>query len=114
MEITQNTELVAPVLIEALKHKEDEVRRHAVVALGRIGPNAKEAVPFLIEALEDEEDEVQRQAIIALGKIGPDAKGAVSLLTETLEDEDNGRSNGEDQDTVSEIAVGSEEAKKAP
>ena len=46
----------------------------AVVALGKIGPEAKDAVPALTELLNDKNENVRSAAAIALGGIGPAAK----------------------------------------
>ena len=61
-----------PSLIAALK-KDALVRQNAALALGQIGPDARDAVPALKEALGDSEWTVRRHAAIALGHIGPDA-----------------------------------------
>ena len=78
-----------PALIEALKDDDNEVRRNAASALGRIGPAAEAAVPALIEALKDDDNEVRRNAAFALGRIGPAAEAAVPALIEALKDEDS-------------------------
>ena len=58
-------------------------------ALGRIGPDAKEAVPALIAALKDENWRCPLLvSALALGMIGPEAKEAVPALTAALEDKD--------------------------
>ena len=43
-----------------------------IVAIGNIGPEAKEAVPALIEMLKDENKEVRRLAASALDQIDPE------------------------------------------
>ena len=58
----------------------------AVVALGKIGPEAKDAVPALTELLNDKNENVRSAAAIALGGIGPAAKSAVPALTKLLKD----------------------------
>jgi hypothetical protein len=71
--------------VEALKDKDDRTRRGAAIALGQIGPAAKDAVPALIEVLKDKDDRVRNYAASALGKIGP---AAVPALMEALKDKD--------------------------
>ena len=44
------------------------------MALGEIGPDAREAVPALIALVKDKEVEVRGAAVYALGEIGPPAK----------------------------------------
>ncbi|NQT90763.1 MAG: HEAT repeat domain-containing protein, partial [Candidatus Omnitrophica bacterium] len=74
-------------LIEALKDKNDDVRRSAAEALGEIGSDAKSAISALTEALKDENGDVRVYAAEALGEIGPAAKSAIPALTEALKDE---------------------------
>ena len=60
-------------LIKALRHKDPQVGKDAVLALGQIGTPA---VPALIEALSDEN--LRLYAVRALGQIGtPEAQKAV-------------------------------------
>ncbi len=66
-----------------------DYRWKAARALGRLGPQAKDAVPGLVTAVADENGHVRREAIIALGRIGgsAEAAGAPALLR-ALEDPD--------------------------
>ena len=73
-----------PALTEALKDEDHNVRQGAIVALGSIGPTAKD-VPALIRALKDEDAQVRDIAAGALAGIGP---AAVSALAQALKDED--------------------------
>jgi HEAT repeat protein len=83
-----------PDLIEAVKDKKNGVhlfpspvntRQLAVVALGHMGPCAREAVPFLLALLVDEDHIVREVAIRALGQIrSPDSIPALMII---LEDE---------------------------
>src|SRR5262245_42454869 len=71
-----------PVLIDALKEKQDvTIPPVAAKALGRLG---SAAVPALTEALEIKDGKVQAYAALALKQIGPDAKPAVSALIEVV------------------------------
>ena len=74
-------------MIAALKDKDEGVRGGAAIALGKIGPAAKDAVPALITAIKDKHQNVRWRAAEALGKIGPVAKVAVPALNEALTDE---------------------------
>jgi hypothetical protein len=69
-----------PALMEAMNDKEGRVRRVAAIALGSIGPAAKDAVPALIGGLDDNDKNVRYPAVVALRKIGPAAKDAVPIL----------------------------------
>ena len=81
------TERDVPVLIEKLQDEDPQVRGEAAVALGWIGPTAKEAVPALVKALQDENPQVRKDAAVALGWIGPTATEAVPGLIAALQDE---------------------------
>jgi HEAT repeat protein len=61
----------------------NEVRRKAAEALGKIGPDAKEAVDALIGALRD--PGCRAEAAAALGSIGPDAKKAIGPLQNLID-----------------------------
>lgn len=58
------------------------MKQATLVALGDIGPDAKEAVPFLCDLLKEGEDRRHWFLFAAksLGQIGPDAKAAIPLL----------------------------------
>ena len=56
-------------LIQSLKS-----RKRVALALGKIGPEAKEAVPALIQALNNQNSDVRCAAVVALSKINPEAK----------------------------------------
>ncbi|UCF41840.1 MAG: HEAT repeat domain-containing protein [Gemmatimonadota bacterium] len=62
------------VLERAARHTEPAVRRHAALAMGRIGD--PRAVPRLVELASDADTAVQRDAVFALGLLGD-----VSALT---------------------------------
>lgn len=74
-----------PVLIEALKDGDRDVRTAAAAALISIGPEARFAVGTLVRALRDEDYFVRWNSVVALGEIGD--KEAVPALMETLTDE---------------------------
>ena len=57
-----------PVLSETLRDADEDVRRSAAVALGKIGPAA---VPALGEALRDADGDVRRFAAVALKRMKP-------------------------------------------
>jgi hypothetical protein len=71
-----------PALIEAIQDRDENVRRHAMSALGKIGDAS--AVPALIASLLDRGSSVRRYAALALGEIG-DAS-AVPALIEAIQD----------------------------
>lgn len=75
-----------PALLKLLREKPDGAKEAAAVALGRVGPGAKEAVPRLVELLDAGSGEVRAAAAEALGRIGLAAVSAVPKLRERLTD----------------------------
>ena len=73
-----------PSLIQALGHRDPEVREQAALVLARIGPDAHNAVPELTAALDDDNTAVRKAAARALGQIGPAADAAVPALMRAL------------------------------
>ena len=70
-----------------LRDKEDDnVITQAVLALGQIGPDAKEATPFLMELIQDQDKYVRLRAAIALVGLCQQIETAQSVLTEALKD----------------------------
>ncbi|MBL7134198.1 MAG: HEAT repeat domain-containing protein, partial [Phycisphaerae bacterium] len=74
-----------PAMIRALSHGDDDVRKAAAYALGRLGD--KQAADPLAEALSDDADAVGKAAAYALGLLG-DTR-AVDPLIEDLADDDS-------------------------
>ena len=113
-ELQAAAEPVVPSLVNALHHPDDDTRRAAAYALGRIGPAAipslraamapgspettkdqvvealawigRPAIPSLIEALADPTPSVRRRAARALGRLGPAAKQAEPALIKAVSD----------------------------
>ncbi len=57
-------------LIRLLKERKEGVRAEAIMALGRIGPDAGAAVPALIALLADPSARIRREAAIAIPRMG--------------------------------------------
>jgi HEAT repeat protein len=89
IEKTSPTVLV-PVLTQALKSKDSELRAAAAPVLGKMGAKAKSAVPVLIDALRDKDDGVLVEVVAALAEIGPAAKEAAPALLNMIGAEDRG------------------------
>ena len=83
-----NTDRVTD-LTEQLKSQNANVRNRAALALGDMGPEAKQAIPALIEAFKDQNELCKQQTSVAkaLGKMGPE-KEAIPALIEALKDQD--------------------------
>jgi HEAT repeat protein len=86
-----------PPLIRALqgadRKKGAVARRGVAMALGLIGPEAKNAIPALVEALSDADPLVRGEAAVALSRIDPTADGVVAALSRALADSDYGVRN---------------------
>lgn len=67
---------------------EEEVRRELILALGAVGPGAKEAVPALAELLDDKDPAVVLAAAYSLGQIGPASEPAAKQLAQNLKSDD--------------------------
>jgi HEAT repeat protein len=68
-----DAEKVVPALIEALKHKDNHVRRSAAIKLGMFREQAKGAIPALQKAEQHDGDARVREAAgIAVSRIDPE------------------------------------------
>jgi HEAT repeat protein len=77
-----------PVLLDALKEKDANVRAAAPPVIALIGAKAASALPTLVNALKDKELDVKLSAIAALGDLGPIAKGTAADLLELTNDKE--------------------------
>ena len=83
--IGQPAEVIVPALRLALQENPDTlIAREAVVALGKLGPKAKDAVDDILKSLDSKA--VGYRGLQTLAAIGPDAKGAIAELTRRLAD----------------------------
>ncbi len=71
-----------------LKDPGSAVRTQAALALGDLGPAAREAEAVLTAALRDPDPEVRYAAVAALGAIVPEGKAAVEGMARALVDDD--------------------------
>ena len=70
---TREAAKVVPALIEALKHKGQDVRRSSALKLGEFREQAKDAIPALQKAEQEDADARVREAAgIALSRIDPE------------------------------------------
>jgi HEAT repeat protein len=71
-----------PLLIDALKSENDELRHGAVLQIARMGTQAKEALPALVQSHGDPHRPVVEKSMLALNKFGVDG---VPFLIEALD-----------------------------
>ncbi|MGH7174656.1 MAG: HEAT repeat domain-containing protein [Gemmataceae bacterium] len=94
MRIAPRRKEVVPGLRAILREpSSNPCRIHAVVALGKLGSDAKEAVPDLIKMLAEAPGKagpIRFHAATALGQIGAEAKEAVPALVKLLNDKKAG------------------------
>ena len=68
-----DAEKVVPALIEALRHRGNDIRRSAAIKLGGFREQAKDAIPALQKAEQNDGDARVREAAgIALSRIDPE------------------------------------------
>ncbi len=87
--ITRNTDVAVKPLIEAFKDQGLEVAEHAVMALGEIGPAAKEAIEPLRQVLKnDNRARMRIHSAASLARIDPPTytKSSVAFLIKALND----------------------------
>ena len=74
-----------PALVRKMKKSAPSVRRHAALALGKIGAGVgKEGIAALIRCLDDPVHPVREDCLTALAQIGPAAKEAAPVLQQKL------------------------------
>lgn len=76
------------LLVGALDSPDLAERHEAILALGRMGPDAYDAVPALVEQLDHETTIIRHAAANALGLIGRTAEPGTEALKQTLRDDD--------------------------
>ena len=89
VDLENSTSADVPKLRELLSDESTENPHRVAHALGKLGPQAKDAVSELIAALKNSESRVRMAAAHALWKIGPEAEAAVPALVEAMKDKDN-------------------------
>ena len=77
-----------PIMLDALKYPDDDVRGTAARALGRIEDGRLEVIDALVIAMSDEAVIVRQSAAAALGVVGKLPSNAVVVLCQALDDED--------------------------
>ena len=75
-----------PELIGALNYRNPAVRKSVIVALGRVGGEAREAMPAMLVALHDVNTDVRCAAVDCLGRLGVVNHSMLHALVQTLSD----------------------------
>src|SRR5262249_47237501 len=79
-----------PVLVEALKDKDGEVRVSVAQVLADLDENqAKLVLPVLLNDLKADDSKVRRGAAYVLGQLGAAAKEATPILVKLQQDDPN-------------------------
>jgi HEAT repeat protein len=88
---TAGGESFVPNVVGTFADESADVKLNAVIAVGLLGKDAKEAVPELRRLLTSKDDKLRSAALWSLGKIGGNARAAVPDLITMLKDQDEGR-----------------------
>ena len=75
-----------PEMIASLNHRNPAVRRLLIVALGRVGAEARAAMPAMLVALHDVNADVRCAAADCLGQLGVVSRSMVQALVQALSD----------------------------
>ncbi|HZU34808.1 MAG TPA: HEAT repeat domain-containing protein [Gemmataceae bacterium] len=81
MTIVERNRNLVPTLLDALKDKDETIRRNATEALRGLG---SDAIPSLLEVLRGNDQELRVAAAILLGNMGPKAEVAMPALLRIL------------------------------
>jgi HEAT repeat protein len=76
------------VLFKAIEDENHMVRRHAVMALARIGDAARPAMSQLVQLLNDPDEYVCCAAATAIHILNADSEPPITVLVQMLKDED--------------------------
>lgn len=76
--------LAVPEMIASLNHRNPAVRRLLIVALGRVGAEARAAMPAMLVALHDVNADVRCAAADCLGHLGITSRTMVQSLVQSL------------------------------
>jgi HEAT repeat protein len=84
-EIDVENPLAISALLKVLKEEqEEELYEEATEALGKIGPDSKEAFPLLLQSLYDSSEEVRYQSLLALDALEQESPELVTALLHVL------------------------------
>ena len=75
-----------PELIASLNHRNPAVRKSVIVALGRVGSEARDAMPAMLVALHDVNADVRCAAVDCMGHLGVVNHSMLQTLMQALND----------------------------
>jgi len=77
-----------PEVLKLLEGEKAEQRGLGLVALGQIGPGARETLPAITKALKDKDGKVRQAAVNAVSKVGKGDRDLIPVLGPYLVDDD--------------------------
>lgn len=89
VQLNIEVELAQPILVEALKNKDDALKMQAAYTLSLRGLQEKEVLPIFLDGLKHKLPSVRRQAAESIARYGAKAKYAAPALIEALDDADD-------------------------
>jgi hypothetical protein len=86
VKISDDPKAGLPLLIEALKDKDDQFRARVIEKIGEMRTLASAAAPALMECLKDPAAKVRANAALGLARIGASSPEAIAALQRALAD----------------------------
>ena len=77
---------ILPLLVQALKEKDKDIRILGVLVLGGIAIRLPEALPYVLKAYGDLDKDVRAAVLGALARVGPEVKGVVPAILKGMKD----------------------------
>lgn len=107
--IDSEGKLAVPVLVQAMRDRNDLVRRFAATAIGEIGSKASEAIPVLVQATKDQDPLVRIAAAKAIWRVDKNIKSALPTLVHALKG-NSGMARMSAADAVAQIGADGKDA----
>jgi HEAT repeat protein len=79
---------MVPIVLQACRDKDADVRRHAFLALGKVNPREEGVVAVVFEGMNDPEVEVRRAVASILGEFDPFPSATIPYMVRMLTDPD--------------------------
>jgi len=81
-------EKIVPIVLQACRDEDADVRMHGFFALGRMDPAVEGVIPVIFEGLADSVTDVRRAAVNALSELNPFPNACFPQMVRMLVDED--------------------------